>query len=89
MSVSKTKQAKAFNQAISTIRSAARRRLARNGVVSAVDVSHVAPNIKGARRGAAVRSAFLALENLEVMTRSTETVVNSSTRHRVAVYTAL
>lgn len=83
------KKTQAFEQAISSIRSAARRRLSRKGSVSAVDVSSAAPTVVGARRGAAVRAAFQQLENEEVMTKSEMTVINSATRHRVAVYTAL
>lgn len=82
-------QSKSFERAISTIRTAARRRLARTGTVSAVDLIKAAPTVSGARRGAAVRAAFRQLENEEVMCKSEDTVRNVSTRHRVAVYTAL
>lgn len=83
-----TNKTKNFDRAVSSIRSAARRRISRNGQVSAVDLASVAPSISGDIRGAAVREAFRQLEDEGVMRQTKDTVYNSSTRHRVTVYAA-
>ena len=78
---------KTFENAVSSIRAAALRRVRRRGQVSAVDVSSVAPGITGDVRGAAVREAFRQLESKGVIARTDDTTYNTATRHRVTVYT--
>ena len=77
-----------FERAVSTIRSAARRKATSAGKVSAVDLQNIATSTRNSRRGAAVREAFRQLEDEKVLRRTRETVYNNSTRHRVAVYAA-
>lgn len=79
---------KAFGRAVSTMRSAIRRRARRSGRVSPVDISSVAKNVKGDIRGAAVSAAFNQLVSEGVIAPSQVTVYNPSTHHRVTVYTA-
>jgi hypothetical protein len=81
-----SKKLSTFDRAVSSICSAARRRISSKGTVSAVDLSSIAPSITGNSRGAAVRAAFRSLEDEKFMCRTSDTVYNPSTRHRVAVY---
>ena len=81
-----SKKLSAFARAVSSICSAARRRIGKKGTVSAVDLSSIAPTITGGTRGAAVRTAFRTLEDEKVMCRTADTVYNPNTRHRVCVY---
>lgn len=81
-----SRKTKAFQKAVSNIRSAARRRVRSKGMVSAVDLSNVASNIKGEIRGAAVRTAFNQLVAEDILQPSGLTVYNPNTHHRVAVY---
>lgn len=80
---------KVFDRAVSSLRSAALRRVRRTGNVSAVDVASVVPTLKGAGRGAAVREAFRRLEDEKIVRRSDDTVYHTATRHRVSIYTAI
>ena len=75
-----------FEKAVSEIRSAARRRLRTQGSVSSVDLTNVATRVKGATRGAVMRTAFRQLETEGVMIRTKATVYNSRAKHSVTVY---
>lgn len=75
-----------FTSVVSRIKSAVRRRAARNGTVSAVDVSNVSRTTRGERRGAVIRRAFADLVDEGFLVATSATRYNSDTRHSVTVY---
>lgn len=77
---------KKFETAVSTIRSAIKRKANQSDEISSVDVSNVAPSIKGNQRGAAVREAFASLVREGFLKMTKQSVYNPDTRHSVSVY---
>ena len=75
-----------FERAVSSFRTAIRRRIARTGRVSAVDLVTVARNTTGSTRGAAIREAFRQLQSNDVLVATNDKVVNPKNRHPVTVY---
>jgi ribosomal protein S25 len=75
-----------FDLAVSQVRAAIRRRLRRERTISALNIANVALSVKGARRGAVVRTAFRQLESEGVIEPTAEQAYNERNRHYVTVY---
>lgn len=80
------KNNKNFDNAVTTIRTALRRRATSQGTVSSVDAVGVAPKFRGPARGAAIRAAFTQLIREGFVKPTKDSVYNSTSRHSVVVY---
>lgn len=79
---------KNFETAVSQVRTAIRRRLRTRDTVSAFEFTDVATFVRGAKRGAVMSTAFRQLQEEGVIKLTKQTVYNTQTKHRVAVYRA-